>query len=236
MGSRTVPPSDPLRDGHRAGPRGPLDVRKPFGLREDPSRRAVSQASGTMRLVWWRDRPVALRRADTNQIDDVLVVLNEAAERLAVAGVQQWPRRFEPQWVSPAIEQGHTWLIYVDVQLAATLTLGWSDPLWNGDDGAAGYLHRLAVRRLAAGLGSHLLGWAAGEVDRHNRELLRLDCVAGNRRLRDYYGSNGFQHRGDVEVGGAPGQRDDAAARILVSRYELHVQPQVRPSCRNTIG
>ncbi|MDQ2790006.1 MAG: hypothetical protein M3Y73_09940 [Actinomycetota bacterium] len=93
----------------------------------------------------WRNRPVAFRRAGASQIDEVLAVLNQVAERLATAGVQQWPRRFEPQWVKPAIEQGHTWLIYVDGQPAATLALGWSDPLWD-DDGAAGYLRRLAVR------------------------------------------------------------------------------------------
>lgn len=176
---------------------------------------------------------VAFHRARVGQIDDVLVVLDEAAERLAAVGVRQWPRRFEPQWVRPAIEQGHTWLVYVDAQLAATVTLEWSDPLWDGDRGTAGYLHRLAVREPAVGLGSHLLGWAAREVDRHNRQLLRLDCVAGNRRLRDYYESHGFQHRGDVEVGGLPGQRDAASPRILLNRYELRVQSQARPGRRN---
>ncbi|MDQ2880505.1 MAG: hypothetical protein M3Y48_04380 [Actinomycetota bacterium] len=76
-------------------------------------------------------------------------------------------------------------------------------------------------RRSAAGLGSHLLNWAAGEVGRRHRQWLRLDCVALNRRLCQYYESHGFRHRGDVQVGGPPGHRDDAAFRILVSRYEL---------------
>jgi len=39
--------------------------------------------------------------------------------------------------------------------------------------------------------------------------------------LRSYYESAGFQHEGDVEVGGAPGQRDTAAPRTLISRYQV---------------
>ncbi|GAB3827635.1 hypothetical protein ACFPIJ_07940 [Dactylosporangium cerinum] len=46
--------------------------------------------------------------------------------------------------------------------------------------------------------------------------------MAGNPRLRAYYEAAGFHHRGDVEVGGAPGQRT-GDTRTLVSRYELRV-------------
>jgi len=75
-------------------------------------------------------------------------------------------------------------------------------------------------------LGPQFLGWAAEETIRQGRHFLRLDCVATNRRLRSYYESAGFQARGDVEVGGAPGQRIDAGPRILLSRYELDLQLQ----------
>jgi hypothetical protein len=113
--------------------------------------------------------------------------------------------------------------------VVGTLVLDWSDPLWP-DDATAGYLHRLAVRRQAAGLGSDLLMWAVQEVVRRDRLFLRLDCVASNRRLRGYYEAAGFEHRGDVLVGGAPGQRIDSGARTLVSRYELRVQRTTVPS------
>lgn len=69
-----------------------------------------------------------------------------------------------------------------------------------------------------AGVGAQLLDWAAEETIRQGRHFLRLDCVATNRRLRSYYEAAGFQARGDVEVGGAPGQRIDAGPRILLSR------------------
>lgn len=165
-----------------------------------------------------------VRRASSDDISDVILVLDEAAQWLASLGVEQWPSRFELDWVSPSIDDGCTWLVRLDDRLAATLVLDWSDPIWEAIGGSAGYIHRLAVRRHAAGLGSHLLAWAAGEVFARDRRLLRLDCVASNRRLRGYYEAAGFQHRGDVQVGGVPGQRFDAATRTLVSRYEAYAQ------------
>ncbi|MEV0704550.1 hypothetical protein AB0I53_42450 [Saccharopolyspora sp. NPDC050389] len=52
---------------------------------------------------------------------------------------------------------------------------------------------------------------------------LRLDCVSSNGRLRSYYEKRGFTHRGDVSVGGAPGQREDDGPVTWVSRYELPI-------------
>jgi hypothetical protein len=44
--------------------------------------------------------------------------------------------------------------------------------------------------------------------------------VASNDRLRAYYETAGFLYRGDVTVGGAPGQRLDVGPAVEVSRYE----------------
>lgn len=52
-------------------------------------------------------------------------------------------------------------------------------------------------------------------------DALRLDCVKENGQLRAYYEAQGFMHRGDMPVGGAPGQRDDDGPVTWVSRYEL---------------
>jgi GNAT superfamily N-acetyltransferase len=79
----------------------------------------------------------------------------------------------------------------------------------------------MAVRRRAAGLGSVILAWAADVARQRGGGALRLDCVASNRRLRTYYEAAGFAHRGDVTVGGAPGQRRDEGPVTQVSRYEM---------------
>lgn len=166
---------------------------------------------------------VTFHRASAAQAGEVLGVLDEAAAWLRQRGVVQWPERFESSWLDGSIARGETWLARVGDSAVGTLSLDWSDPLWADADGAAGYVHRMAVRRQAAGLGAHLLDWAADTVRRNRRHLLRLDCVASNRRLRAYYEARGFVHCGDVPVGGAPGQRREDGPVTWVSRYELSV-------------
>ena len=77
----------------------------------------------------------------------------------------------------------------------------WSDhEIWGdrGLDGQAGYVHGLAVRRSAAGrgLGLRILGLASVRIARQGRGLLRLDCMADNKPLCDYYRRAGFTDLG----------------------------------------
>ena len=163
---------------------------------------------------------VSFRPAGPGQAGEVLAVLDEAAAWLQARGVGQWPARFEPSWVEGAISRGETWLVTAGGTVSGTVTLDLADPVWDGLPGAALYVHRMAVRRRAAGLGAVILGWAAAAARRRGLDALRLDCVASNGRLRAYYEAAGFAHRGDATVGGAPGQRLDDGPVTVVSRYE----------------
>jgi GNAT superfamily N-acetyltransferase len=158
--------------------------------------------------------------AAPDQLDDVLRVLDEAAAWLRSRGIAQWPARFEPSRARASIERGETWLVEVNGLVSATVTLDWSDPLWDEVPGNAAYLHRMAVRRRSAGLGRDILAWAAGVAREHGRDALRLDCVASNERLRAYYEAAGFAFHSDVTVAGAPGQRLGDGPLTVVSRYE----------------
>lgn len=164
--------------------------------------------------------PVTVRTARPDDGPAVLSVLDEAAAWLAGRGITQWPPAFRSEWIEPGLAEGRMWVAETGLGAVATFALHWADPLWP-DDGAAGYLHRFAVRRGHAGIGAALLDWIDGEVRRHGRDRLRLDCGADNARLRGYYETAGFEHRGDVEIPEAdtlwsPG-------RPLVSRYERAV-------------
>ena len=100
--------------------------------------------------------------AGPGEAADVLMVLDEAAAWLQGRGIAQWPPRFEPSWVEAAIGRGETWLVKVGGTVSATVTLDLADPVWDGIAGSALYVHRMAVRRRAAGLGAAVLGWASG--------------------------------------------------------------------------
>ncbi|MFI7617418.1 GNAT family N-acetyltransferase [Nonomuraea terrae] len=169
----------------------------------------------------WNGTEVVFRRVGVDRMDEVLSVLDEAAGWLHGRGISQWPARFEAVWVQDAICRGETWLVATGDEVAGTVTLDWSDPLWADHDDSAGYVHRMAVRRSAAGLGARILDWAAHAARQRGARSLRLDCVRSNARLRAYYKAHGFAHRGDVPVGGAPGQRTQDGPVTWVSRYEL---------------
>jgi GNAT superfamily N-acetyltransferase len=171
----------------------------------------------------WSGTEIEFLVAGPDQVDNVLGLLDEAAAWLQAQGISQWPERFESSWVEDAIHRGETWLVQVGRTISATVTLDWSDPVWSDVAGNAAYLHRMAVRRRASGLGAVILAWAAGIACQHGRKALRLDCVASNDRLRAYYEAAGFVYRDDVAVAGAPGQRLDTGPATLVSRYELQL-------------
>ena len=169
------------------------------------------------------DGAIEFLTAVPGQLDDLLSVLDDAAAWLQAGGVVQWPSRFEPSWVEGALRRGETWLVRVGETISATLTLDQADSAWDGLPGRALYVHRMAVRRQAAGLGGAILAWAEGVARERDCEALRLDCVASNARLRGYYEAAGFVHCGDATVAGAPGQRLDDGPVTVISRYELRL-------------
>lgn len=163
----------------------------------------------------WQAKRLTLESATSDDIDDLLAVLDEAAAWLRTKGVEQWPKRFKAAWVGPAVERGETWLARLDGAVAGTITLDWDDPLWSDLDGSAGYVHRMAVTRSAPGLGATLLTWTAATTRALGCTYLRLDCVSTNTRLRTYYESQGFHHQGDVPAAAHNNTTTPA------SRYEL---------------
>jgi hypothetical protein len=173
-----------------------------------------------------RGRDIRFRAARPDQLAEVLAVLDEVAAWLHERGIAQWPAHFEPSWVMEAISRGETWLVEADGAIGATVTVNWSDSVWADVAGSAAYLHRMAVRRTEAGLGPVILAWAADIARQHDCDALRLDCVASNGQLRAYYAAAGFACRGDVAVGGAPGQRLEDGPVTVVSRYEMPLAPR----------
>jgi GNAT superfamily N-acetyltransferase len=143
-----------------------------------------------------------IRPARPDEVDVVLDVLADAASWLRKRGVEQWPERFDPDWVMPAIERGETWLAELDGEVVGTLVVQWEDPLfWAGYPDDAGYLHRLAVSRHGDRLGARLLRWAEQHATGNRKAFMRLDCVASNESLRAYYERAGYEHVADVTVG-----------------------------------
>jgi ribosomal protein S18 acetylase RimI-like enzyme len=142
-----------------------------------------------------------VRRAEADDLDEVVSILSEAARWLLDRGIRQWPDPFPRDRAAALLDRGNFYLVRVDGEPAATFALLWSDPaFWGERPPDAGYVHAVAVRRAYAGrgLGEQLLDWAEAQAAVAGREYLRLDCMSDNATLRAYYERLGFEPRGEA--------------------------------------
>jgi ribosomal protein S18 acetylase RimI-like enzyme len=146
------------------------------------------------------------RRATAADFDAVFAIMIEAATWLQSRGISQWSFFLtEPgkDFVRNRILTAEAYLVFDrNDRPVATFTLQWKDEeIWGarGLDGNAGYVHGLAVCRRAAGkgLGTVLLALASNLIAQNSRRLVRLDCMAQNEALCNYYRRVGFE---DLDV------------------------------------
>ena len=147
-----------------------------------------------------------VREARIADLDAVVSMLEEAARWMVRRGVEGWTQDgFSRERIAVLIESGEMYLAVLDGWPAGTFALQWSDrETWGDVPDDAGYVHGLAIRREFAGtgLGREMLRRAELMVSLSEREYLRLDCVAENEPLNEYYRQAGFAYRGSAVVRG----------------------------------
>jgi ribosomal protein S18 acetylase RimI-like enzyme len=131
-------------------------------------------------------------------------ILEEGREWLQqVKGINQWPFPFTPAWVNKHLEKQEFFLVTLDNVPVAVFRLLSTDPfIWGEDSEDAMYIHSLAVRRSCKGhgIGHRLLQWVEDYTAQQNRPYVRLDCMAENLALCQYYEQAGFIARGAREI------------------------------------
>lgn len=136
----------------------------------------------------------------------VSTIVEEAARWLASKGIPQWSWYLTDEGrktIPDRITKLETYLVTLGGNDVATFTLQWADRMFWGDKGEdeqAGYIHGLAVRRMFAGrgVGAAAIDWAGREIARRGRPFFRLDCMAENPRLCDFYRGQGFIDAGSA--------------------------------------
>ncbi len=146
---------------------------------------------------------VEVSTARPEDIDTVLGILDEAAAWIITNGLPSvWkPGEFSRQTFLDQISRGEVYLASVDRIIVGTFTLQWSDPFWWGEKlPDAGYFHKFGVRPSFAGrgVGLEMLKWAEDKARNGGKKFFRLNCIAADRKIRDYYEKAGFIHQGDV--------------------------------------
>ena len=127
-----------------------------------------------------------------------LFALREAAAAWQVSnGIVQWsPGEVGLEEIHTQLAAGEWLVLRERGAVRAACRLLWSDPVvWGDQSKDAGYVHGLVIDRavVGTGLGRRILDLVADRVRATGRTFLRLDCVEGNPRLRDYYRDAGFR-------------------------------------------
>ncbi|MFD0617204.1 GNAT family N-acetyltransferase [Paenibacillus sp. GCM10027629] len=163
----------------------------------------------TIREPWVRERIQAeqARPADSTSVTELL---RQTASWLQSKGSTQWSGLLTGEDVhgtSDAIARGDVF-IFRDVEagkLAGVVILlttpsPWDLELWDSvdDHNTAIYLHRLAINRdyAGTGLGEAMMRWAANGIHFEGKDRIRLDCIATNETLYQFYSSLGYVHQG----------------------------------------
>ncbi|GIP56692.1 N-acetyltransferase [Paenibacillus woosongensis] len=130
----------------------------------------------------------------------ILDLWQNSARWLNSKGIYQWrPEYFNLEQVLEFMNDGSdVYLAEWNNEIVGTYILTWSDPfIWQElDNSESGYIHRFAVHREYRGLdiGKYLLKNAEQQIRLKGKTWIRLDCMAENPRLNQYYRDCGFQY------------------------------------------
>jgi GNAT superfamily N-acetyltransferase len=146
---------------------------------------------------------IDFKPAQPDDLPLVIDILAEAAAWLQSKDIDQWPFPIPDHWqkrMAAKIEQGQIYAVGINDNWFGIVGLAWKDAYWP-DDGQAGYVHRMALRTAVhgQGIGEMILFWAQQQVKQQGRQFVRLDCAAGDGRLRQYYKDMGFLYKGLIE-------------------------------------
>ena len=161
-------------------------------------------------MIGGRQTDTRIRVAQSDDPETSAAIIEEVAAWGASNGFPSWiPGTFtgsESVGLSRLradIAAKSLYLVWRGETPVATFSLLERDPMYWPDAGdEALYLHRFAVRRAAAGVGSHAVIWCLEEAQRRERPFVRLDCLADNPGIRRYYERFGFSAVDETVIDG----------------------------------
>ena len=142
------------------------------------------------------------------EIDKILSILNSIARDLKLKKVSQWTQWLDPtktdiKWVEDKINSGFFFFIVDEQDLIGMFSLSDSDEkYWGKQNIKAKYLHSLSILPKFKGqkLGEKVIQKIKTDLRKTDNKYLRLDCIASNKTLKDYYQSQGFNYLRTTEI------------------------------------
>jgi GNAT superfamily N-acetyltransferase len=143
-----------------------------------------------------------IKIATNDDIYKVIKMLKQIALWMKDNDINQWRFLLEggdDEEIELAITNQETYIVLKDNDIVATFTLlskqsEWDKQIWGEDiTSKTLYLHRFAIipTYMNTGLGRSILAWIQNIV--RDKEYVRLDCVADNHKLNNFYKNNEFE-------------------------------------------
>jgi GNAT superfamily N-acetyltransferase len=150
-----------------------------------------------------------VERASSLKGEQVIRLLKEVAQWLKDNEINQWGYLLQggdDVEILKAIENKETFIVIENGEMVGTFTLSskqseWDKHIFRVEDSSDSlYLHRLAVspKFMGKGIGKSMLKWIE-ENHQSEKTYLKLDCVADNQRLNQFYRENGFTYIGETD-------------------------------------
>jgi GNAT superfamily N-acetyltransferase len=148
------------------------------------------------------DEGFKIKIATNEDSRKIIKMLKQIALWMKANEINQWRFLLEggdDEEIEQSISNQETYLVMKDNDIVATFTLlsiqsEWDRHIW-GDDSTSKslYLHRLAIipTYMKKGIGRSILAWVQNNVS--DKEYLKLDCVADNIKLNNFYTNNKFE-------------------------------------------
>ena len=134
---------------------------------------------------------------------NILQILQETQKWLWDKGIEQWTLPFEAQWIAQSIEENEFFISTIDNDIVAVFRLVDTDPfIWADNSNEAIYIHSLAVQQSwrGQGIGVQILSWIESYAMQYRYRYIRLDCMAENNWLCQFYEQAGFVRKASKEI------------------------------------
>lgn len=171
-----------------------------------------------------------IRLAVPDDLPVVKEIYTEAAHWILSKGIHQWhPDHWDDASYAGRIAAGELFLGMKGDTPAAMFILYFAQEefdrrIWGEDLEPAGYVHRLTVRRAygGQGIGARLLRFAEHLTAARGVSRFRLDCMANNGKLNEFYSGEGYTYKGRYESG-----------KWQANRYERLLTLEGEPDSKN---
>jgi predicted GNAT family N-acyltransferase len=158
-----------------------------------------------------------MRLAEAKDTDDLVSLYQEAASHAHAVGMIDWPNSIPKAFVDDLVASDELYCFGQEQILgAARLSQQGDTKIWEDESLTALYLAKLATGNQTRGQ-NYFKNVMLPAIIEHagSNTRLRLDCLADNARLQDFYRNLGFVSLGNVEFFSDKQQRE-----LVVTRFE----------------